>query len=308
MNRGRFLAGIVCLTFACFGCGRTPSDANRPGLFKRWSEGVREMKDKSKRTNDVVDFFAYQWNAVAFQTVAEDLLESRLRGETQEAPWPMGKEPRPFGRQERRAREDFVKRFGLSPPPYFPPALDEYSLIKPPWAEGVNRNYWERELRSHGIRTIHDASEFLEKREADQKRRETAGREERALPPKAKAADPLKQQILDLLGEFPGTKLEYLDTGKCYMEIRLNEYLELGTDAACAAVSKLFLDLCSLAEGEFIVRVTSPWVPSLVNPMDVTWARELADLGGAPGLPSIPAADWQKKVHAELIRRGVRRF
>ena len=308
MTRGRFLAGIACLTFACFGCGRADSDANRPGLFKRWSDGVREMKDKYQKTDDVVDFFAYQWTAVAFQAMAEDVLESRLRGQTQEVAWPLGNEPRPFGRQERRARDNFEERFGLSPPPYFPPALHEYGLIKPPWAEGVIRNHWESELRSHGIQTIKDANEYLEKREAEQKRRATVGREERAFSPKVKAADPLKQQILDLLEEHPGTRLEYLDTGKYYMEIRLNEYLELGTDAACAAASKLFLDLCSLTEGKFIVRATNPWVPSLVNPMDVTWARELADLGGAPGLPSIPADDWQKKVHAELVHRGVKRF
>ncbi len=116
----------------------------------------------------------------------------------------------------------------------------------------------------------------------------------------------LKKEILNILSDYPGTGVDYLDEDAKYIEIILDSFLSSGTDYGCAEASKLFYKLCSLDHGEFIVKVTNEWVPSAVNPMDIIWTKRLAGLGGGPiPVSELTTVEHQERVNKILRSRGI---
>lgn len=302
MFRSQFLFCIFGGVFAfvtlfAVSCSK-PAERPKQSLYRQWLERVRSDKEDFTRRDALIEYFSMKWHSVSFEVTAEHLLASSTTGREEDRPWPFGQSERPLGEQEAIARRVFQERFGLEPPPYFPPALDAYDFMAPPWAEAVNRMHWEKALRFAGLKSLHDVPTYLERRKAPaplQARTPTR--------PEAGASSSVSQKISLLLKKHPGSKLERLDAERHYMEIRLNEFLVSGSDAACAVASELLYQLSSLGDGKFIVKVTNDWVPSAVNPMDVGWARKLAGLGGAP--VSLPSAKHQERVNQELRSRGI---
>jgi hypothetical protein len=260
------------------------NDTQKKNLYRRWVEGVRSAQEFNRTYYALVEYFSSKWNAVSFDVMADYSLSLQRAERAEEPPWPFGEAERPFGPQEAKAREIFSERYGLDAPPYFFPALDAYKFMAPPWADAVNLSHWRKVLKSAGLDSLNDVYPYLERR---------------------KAAQPSAHRIIQLLSEYPGCELEYLDTKRRYMEIRTgNEFLRSGTDAAVAAESQLVYQLSSLDNAQFIIRVSN-WGAPRVNPLDVIAAKELDDLGGAPAPAAPIRAKHQRRVINLLRARGI---
>jgi len=118
--------------------------------------------------------------------------------------------------------------------------------------------------------------------------------------------DPLERRILDLISKHPGVRVLSLNKKARFIELGLNSYLRSGSDAGCREASKLFFQLCSLDGGEFILKVTDVWVPSVVNPMDLKWSRKLAGEAGAPNpVEKLTIKEHQDRVDQAMKERGL---
>jgi len=118
--------------------------------------------------------------------------------------------------------------------------------------------------------------------------------------------DPVEQRILGLISQHKGVQVLSLNKKARFIEIGLNSYLRSGTDAGCREASRLFFQLCSLERGDFILKVTDKWVPSAVNPMDLTWARKLAGDAGAPNpIEKLTIEEHQNRVDQAMKKRGL---
>jgi hypothetical protein len=156
-----FTSGLFILSMFLFlSCG--DKDSGKKGLARRWLDGVKEMKERYSRTDEVVNYFSFKWHAISFDVMADHTLTFYQEGKKKDKPWPFGKSSRPFEEQERKAREIFYDRYGISPPQYFPPAVDAYGSLVP-WASGVNRLHWENILEKAGINNLGDAMEYVDK-------------------------------------------------------------------------------------------------------------------------------------------------
>ena len=300
---------FALLSLAALNCTRAP-DREKQSLYRQWLAKVRSSKEEFTRRDALIEYFSLKWHSVSFDVMADHLLTSWGKGQQENRPWPFGEAERPLGVQEAKARQTFEERYGLQPPPYFPPALDAYDFMAPPWAEAVNRSHWEKVLRTAGLNSLDDVHLYLERRKPPSPLESRKGSKMVARPSqrgdtgrRENREASVRREVFRLLSGHPGSKLEHLDAERHYMQVRLSGFLTSGTDAACAAASDLLYQLCSLEEGRFIVKVTNDWVPSTVNPMDVVWARRLAGLGGAPGV--LPGEEHQRRVNRELRLRGV---
>lgn len=268
----------ACILFSA-GC----KSGQKSALFERWTQNVQSFHKEFDRTEAVVAYLDSQWSAVSFEVMGAHSLALSRTGK-EELNWPYGNSTRPFGEQEEKARRVFKERFGLDAPPYFPPALKEYSFMAPPWAEPLNLGHWRKVLYAAKLESLDDVYQYLERR---------------------KTAKPSAAQIVELLSQYPGCAIEFFDQKRRYVVVRLaNEFLRSGTDASVIADSDLVYDLCSVEGGTFIVKVAD-WGASMPNPVDIVVAKELADLGAAPEPTGPIRAKHQARIARLLRSRGI---
>jgi hypothetical protein len=279
---GHRLISSCLLALVGVSCGDRTAPP-RGSLFTQWKQGIQSAQNEFERIDAVVQYFDAQWHAVSYEVMAGHALQLRGAGR-KEAAWPYGESTRPYGPQEGEARRLFRQRYGLEPAPYFPPALKDYQIMAPPWADPLNLTHWRRAMAEAGLESLDDVARYLQRRRAGQ---------------------PVAAQIVELLARYPGCDVERLDRGRRYLEVRLdNEFLRCGTDAAIGAEHTLVLTLCSVGSGDFIVKVTN-WGVAVPNPVDIVAARELADLGAAPA-PTKPLRAKHRARIAGLMRsRGI---
>ncbi|HUS89228.1 MAG TPA: hypothetical protein VMW91_07670 [Desulfosporosinus sp.] len=59
--------------------------------------------------------------------------------------------------------------------------------------------------------------------------------------------------------------------------VKLHEQLTTGSDGACQAAGMTILKILETLPENWRVHVTNEWVPSRENPIDIEWAKKLAE-------------------------------
>ena len=118
----------------------------------------------------------------------------------------------------------------------------------------------------------------------------------------------LRNEALAVINRLfiPNTvEIVYVNATAAFIEIRLNNRDIFMGDAGCAAFGDLCYGLCQLDSGDVILHVEGG-APSVVNPMDIKWAHELAESNGSPA----PADEYdtesiQSRILNALLQRGI---
>jgi len=59
--------------------------------------------------------------------------------------------------------------------------------------------------------------------------------------------------------------------------VKLNEQLTTGSDEACQAAGMTILTILETLPEGWRIHITNKWVPSRENPIDLEWAKKLAE-------------------------------
>ncbi|MGB4620197.1 MAG: hypothetical protein WBJ08_00235 [Kiritimatiellia bacterium] len=97
----------------------------------------------------------------------------------------------------------------------------------------------------------------------------------------------------------------HVNSAAALITIRLHHPDIFSTDAGCALFGTLAQELCALESKRCILHVENA-APTSVNPMDYTWAQELAAAAGAPiPIPADAIQAHQTRVITTLANRGI---
>lgn len=83
--------------------------------------------------------------------------------------------------------------------------------------------------------------------------------------------------VCNLLKTEPLANFQKVDYENKIVFVKLHKQLTTGSDGACQAAGMTILAILETLPENWRVHVTNEWVPSRENPIDIEWAKKLAE-------------------------------